>query len=381
MPPLSFTSPTSTARGNRGSSVTQAHGLLVPASVSPPTYALEANTQMTRSVTGDQNLGQLLTIYSGQIPTEYNVSDALKQQIQAVMNSVVLPLVKFVPRKSSEAFPSYDKPDLRSPSSCELSYLILSKCNLWNASTTLEVRAHWWMAIRDEVKKMIGAYRNNTNNGIKTQISAYLEKPIQEAVNESMFSRLFPKLEAVVEMAKAGTLTNLREVENGEAFKAFVYFCLSKTRPSKPWKKVKHNVPVSSFFTVYDEAFAIVTLENSVNVWEDQAKATLRGDVIEDGRKRKRKNMEGAKTVYTSTGRNGRSWTNAGMQRFSELVAVIETKRSNEASKLLEEEIIQEYRNEFYGNSMSGNSEDGNETQTDNSLEEVSVVAAGLKSF
>ena len=52
-------------------------------------------------------------------------------------------------------------------------------------------------------------------------------------------------------------------------------------------------------------------------------------DVIEDGHKRKRNNMEGAKTV-----------SNAGIQRFSELVAVVESKRSNEESKLLEEEII-----------------------------------------
>ena len=57
-------------------------------------------------------------------------------------------------------------------------------------------------------------------------------------------------------------------------------------------------------------------------------------------------------------------------------------KRSTEESKLLEEEVIQEYRKEFYGNTVTANSEDGNETlTTDNSLKEGSVVAAGLKSF
>ena len=304
LPPL-FTSPPSTARGEP---ISHVHGLLVPAaSVFPPSYALEANTQMTRSVTGDLILGQLLTLYTGNIPSEYAVTDALKQQIQGIMNSAVLPLVKFVPRRSSEAFQFYSKPDLRSPSSCELAYLILGKCNLWNASTTLEVRAHWWMAIRDEVKKMISAYRNTTSNNIKTQILAYLESPkdtqqedtVQE-MDQPLVYRLLPKLESVVAMAKAKTLTNLREIENAETFKSFVHFCLSKTRPSKPWKKVKHNVPVSSFFTVYDEAFAILILENSVHVWEDHAKArTVRGAVIEDGQKRKRKNMEGTtKSVY-----------------------------------------------------------------------------------
>ena len=79
-------------------------------------------------------------------------------------------------------------------------------------------------------------------------------------------------------------------------------------------------------------------------------------DVIEDGHKRKRKDMEGAKIV-----------SNAGIQRFSELVAVVESKRFNEESKLLEEEIIKEYRNVFYGNSIIGNSGDGNEMKSQSS--------------
>lgn len=394
MPNLNLFSPQTPTFGS-DSSNTNAHGLQFEpgrGTVSP-TFALETNTQMTRSVTSDFNLGQLLTLYSQPIPPEYRVTDALKQQLQGIITSVVLPLVKFLPKRSSEAFPSYDKPDLRSPSSCELAYMVLSKCGLWNAGTTLEVRAHWWMAIKGLVKDQVSSYRNAATNYMKKEIVAFfLSKHQGELQNnslrneeaQSMVSVLSPKLEAVIEMAKARTLTDLREAGHEANFKAFVFFCLSKTRPAKPWKKARHNILVSDFFTVYDEAFAMVSLENGVFVWEEDANEKIRGNALEDGRKRKRRNVNNrASFMYTSTGRNARGWTSSGIQRFSELVGIVQEKRQAGSSKLLEEDVRQEYRRDLLGESAGGNGIDGAGTlNNDISVPEEGVVAAaGLKMF
>jgi hypothetical protein len=97
--------------------------------------------------------------------------------------------------------------------------------------------------------------------------------------------------------------------------------------------KVKHLL--RECFTVTDEAFALLILYNSEDVWRNQLK--------EPDRKKWRTD-ENFQFKYTrnNNGRKANSWNAEGIEKFNELCLMVQKKRQNETSGVKFERMIKE---------------------------------------
>jgi hypothetical protein len=106
--------------------------------------------------------------------------------------------------------------------------------------------------------------------------------------------------------------------EDEEAFAAFVHFTLSTTTIKKSaWRLGRNKTIVSLLFTKYDEALALLILENNCEGIKE---------IAEGGAGERRTTI---KTKYTCKGfkesnKGGRGWTEEGMLRFCDIEATDE---------------------------------------------------------
>ena len=114
--------------------------------------------------------------------------------------------------------------------------------------------------------------------------------------------------------------------------KAFTLFCdriLPCVVGRSMWDKLVDRVGVSKFATATDEAWAIVVMENSWDLWKQMAEST-------DG---KVKDTERAGTKYTAKTRAARKnegWGSKGIPRFNALMRLIVADRKNNVEVELE---------------------------------------------
>jgi hypothetical protein len=125
-----------------------------------------------------------------------------------------------------------------------------------------------------------------------------------------------------------------RIYQDEEAFAAFVHYALSHTIKKSSWRLGRNKTFVSQLFTKYDEALALLILENN------SAGIT---DIVE-GVATDKKTI---KTRYTCRGfkksDGGRGWTEEGMMRFSELTEIVESSRSHGLRADIERRIKESY--------------------------------------
>lgn len=122
--------------------------------------------------------------------------------------------------------------------------------------------------------------------------------------------------------------------QDEEAFAAFVHYALSNTIRKSSWRLGRNKTFVSQLFTKYDEALALLILENNCAGITD----------IVEGVAADKKTI---KTRYTCRGfkksDGGRGWTEEGMMRFSELAEIVESSRRHGLRADIERRIKESY--------------------------------------
>jgi hypothetical protein len=131
-----------------------------------------------------------------------------------------------------------------------------------------------------------------------------------------------------------------------EAFASFVYNCLSTTIKKGAWRIGRNKKLVSQLFTPYDEALALLIVENNcIGIRE----------IVANGPPADKKKK--IKTKYTCKGTfkragdgtrvkkgdGGHGWTKAGMRRFIELTQIVEESRASGHRMILEQRIKDSY--------------------------------------
>lgn len=328
-----------------------------------PQFGPTPDQATTRGVAERIELGTMLQLYTqfdndskSQLPSLYNLKPKMGD-LNVVLATKVYPLVKFCKGKGkSPSYPSFDKPDLRESSKCPLAFAVMDGMGLWSTCNSLEMRTSWWISIREAVRKGITRNRNSTVEKIKNQMKRCIKA--EKAVNGAPAStepgnfRGFPSLslyyrngiQELADMAKSKSLHTLRGAGNSRAFYAFAHYILVETRPAKSWKEVQRTKKLSEFFTVQDEALALVALENGIAHWEKLIQDEENGVEITDGRKRKH-----CETLYSSSKGKGKGWATAGKARFLEYTNIIEQQRKEVLSKSMEEAIMNNYAEEYNG--------------------------------
>ena len=131
-----------------------------------------------------------------------------------------------------------------------------------------------------------------------------------------------------------------RETGNVEDKKAFYYFVsriLSQVNPKQTrFEKDKGRKVLSNMFTVTDEAFAIMVVENYDQRWRKQH--------VEPDKKKWHSDEMNAKYTSSRNGKRKNTWTKEGMQRYHEWCAIVAARRGREEyGKDLEEELMSHY--------------------------------------
>jgi hypothetical protein len=160
-----------------------------------------------------------------------------------------------------------------------------------------------------------------------------------------------------------------------DAFASFVYNCLSATIKKGTWRLGRNKKLVSHLFTPYDEALALLILENNADGIRDiiangqpdkktkiKTKYTCRKyfNKMEDGsiKKKRREKSDG--------GHQG--WTKAGTRHFNELTKIVKESREHSQRIALEQRIKDSYviRRSGNGGGSSDDEEDDSEDESDN---------------
>jgi len=131
-------------------------------------------------------------------------------------------------------------------------------------------------------------------------------------------------------------MERLKQMRNDyESYTQFCNIALSAVTGKNDWKKNSGTQKISEFVTVSDEAFALLLLENSWEVWLDMSKKAKLGEAIG---KVKRHNSEGGglMTKYTTNGayvKKNLGWSIEGRRRFVDLVKQVKHDREGDANK------------------------------------------------
>ena len=130
------------------------------------------------------------------------------------------------------------------------------------------------------------------------------------------------------------SVEKMRVTASNEDWKEYVEVCFTPVILKETFKRNKKNVRLGEYLTVYDEAFALVVMENNLEAWIAEG---LNWGV-------KTKEMEDLKKYYNkgstksrSVGGMKRKWSVKGKKRFNEIVEVLEKQRNETESKEKEE--------------------------------------------
>jgi hypothetical protein len=154
-------------------------------------------------------------------------------------------------------------------------------------------------------------------------------------------------------MDEKDAFTNLRLHNNSKLFETFVEYCLVHFVGSHTWRWQAYIRNVSEIFSVSDEAFAMLLIENNAKdleyVYENQVETVKRKD---------------SRPKYTKVSSyNGevkfQGWHQNGVRRYNELVLKVKENQKSAVSKDREVRIQENYK------AICGKM-DGNENSDDN---------------
>ena len=182
----------------------------------------------------------------------------------------------------------------------------------------------------------------------ETTVEMPISNRVQERINELIS----------VGFSDEGFLSLRTNKDLYDEFETFVNFCLVHLVTSMDWRYNACNNVISDIFSVTDEAFCILLLENNL---VDYKKAA------EEKRKISRKESQPRYTQGGISMSNIKGWDRKGIKRFNKLVQGIQRNRSTETSKEMEMQLKDHYM-DMCGkkNSPSGaESDDSDDNESD----------------
>jgi hypothetical protein len=199
----------------------------------------------------------------------------------------------------------------------------------------------------------------------------------QAAIDSYFFKKHAPALSRVL-TSLDGNVKDLYSDE--DAFASFIFYCLSTTIKKGTWRVGRNKKLVSQLFTPYDEALALLILENNCAGIKDlvangtpadkkkkiATKYTCRGQFKKGG--------DGGSVKKKADG--GHGWTKAGMRRFVELTRIVKDSRANSHRVALELRIKDSYvikRSSESGGNNNGDEDEEDEDEDDDDSEPVFV--------
>jgi hypothetical protein len=337
--------------------------------------------------------------YSMTLPSAYKLTDNIKRTIFEVMDTVVVPHVKFLPKlkrvraNGEPMYPSFAKPNLTTATASPLIVTILKEANLWN-EMNLKDRTFKWMLIWQLVDKRIADDR--------ARVATYMRGAVLkgETCDECVFV-IYMLISYInfLELrykSKQGDTTSARAVQNQSLkdlsdivtlddeesfvdrmgclyssiayrnlYRTFVHFALSATKKKGFWKRQRARVALSEMFTVHDEAFALLCLENGMPVWlrdlEREDYDETHPDQVTiiglDGKKKEPDDKPKKLSHKYITRKQGKGWSNEGIGQFNKLLRMVKEKRNTPHYKSLESEVKGYYEKlDNVSNAMAGNS-------------------------
>jgi hypothetical protein len=130
---------------------------------------------------------------------------------------------------------------------------------------------------------------------------------------------------------------------NINAFEAFCVLCLKHIVGTSSWRENFRKDTISKAFTISDEAFAFLILDNNRVFWnlcytEGEHNIPVIESTSVSGRSHKRRKIE---TRYTKQGSSGgkQGWNQEGIGTYNTLLKVVMNNRNNSESKDLEENL------------------------------------------
>lgn len=173
-----------------------------------------------------------------------------------------------------------------------------------------------------------------------------------------------------------------------DLYKTFVHFALSATKKKGFWKRQRARASLSDMFTVHDEAFALLCVENGLPVWlrvlEREEYDTNHPDQVTtigpDGKKKEPEDKPKQLFHKYITRKQGKGWSNEGIGQFNKLLRMVKEKRNTPHYKSLETEVRGYYEkldnvsSTMAGNNMISLSEDGEEVSEAEEEPEMGMV-------
>ena len=203
-----------------------------------------------------------------------------------------------------------------------------------------------WRAQKKNVKKTLDSKRSTTSMAMKrVVIRKYCA--VAAFYHKSIFANnSFPL--TLTDLHREGELCKLREFlemrKNGKAFRQFCDSILPCIVGRAKWDKVVTCKLVSKMSTGTDEAWGLIVLENSWNLWKQMAHAPNGKVGPKDRKATKWTNLEG-------TSKKNEGWGDKGIPRFNELMGGVLADRA--ANSHIEEEYLLESKEKMEGRLLS----------------------------
>ena len=115
----------------------------------------------------------------------------------------------------------------------------------------------------------------------------------------------------------------------------FINYFVSSVIGKMDYKKKCCSNLLSTYATVSDEAFALLSFENNFDTWMDMG---VRGDTKTSQVPRKYTNG-GKLQNKTATSQHNKGWSDEGLQRFNVLFDLVEKNRASPYAKQFEEDL------------------------------------------
>ncbi|CAJ1935148.1 unnamed protein product [Cylindrotheca closterium] len=285
----------------------QAQGRQLPCQVVPRTVSAArsacspGNTTITNSNRSMDKQEQILVM---KLPQN---QDAIKKGLYAFVKLHTFRRIKF---------PTTEEKGVREcTKAVQKSYVLLPE-----GVDTDVFASEWQSSLRERLRML----RNNCQNSAKKKfISDWKEGVVPQNLEASL-------------------VTNYRDYADDDGkvrdnrkdnYDSFLYF-IDRILPSvnadvtKYYGDARCQFGLSNAFTVTDEAFGLLMVENYVERWKALAKEWPSSDTTEDqGLKRKRMRSLGGRYTGSEKGMVAGGWDNGGINRFNELAQMVSTAR------------------------------------------------------
>ncbi len=250
-----------------------------------------------------------------------NINKSTKMQLEIIVKNVMFPRQKFVTRDELQ--------DLKSKFS--IGNKLMDKMLI-----PKEERVHLWSNYAMVVKKHLDKIRSAKTTAMKTE---FMKRGMNKHNSfetlsfffEGIFSYFF--YFSAKEKDDGAFNYKMEEYEElrryPEAFSEILEDYVSVVVGKNDFKRKSKIMLLSSFVTVSDEAFALLTLKNNEKVWP----VKFHNNSLKEGDME----IEEPKTRYTNRRRLGGSardgWTQEGMKQFMKYYELVENNRDTEEGK------------------------------------------------